>query len=105
MNDTLALALALVAGSVLGGIFFGGLWWTIRNGVSSDRPAIWFFGSFLVRMTIVLAGFYLIARSHQWQRLVMCLVGFVMARLIVTWLTRPRLENAGRPGQEASHAP
>ncbi len=105
MNDTISLALALAAGSVLGAIFFGGLWWTIRKGISSDRPALWFFGSFLFRMTIILAGFYLIARSHQWQRLVMCLVGFAMARLIVTWLTRPRGEDASPPKAEVSHAP
>ena len=89
MNDTLALALALVAGMVLGAMFFGGLWWTIRRGVTSNRPALWFFSSFLFRMTLILAGFYLIARGHQWQPLVMCLVGFIVARLIVNWLTRP----------------
>ncbi len=104
MNDTLALVLALVAGSVLGVTFYGGLWWTIRKGTSSDRPALWFFGSYLLRMTLILAGFYLIARGHQWQRIVICLVGFVMARLVVTWLTRPRGYDVTPSEPEASHA-
>ena len=52
MNETLTLLLAWVAGGVLGTIFFGGLWWTVRNGVSSKQPALWFLGSLLLRMSI-----------------------------------------------------
>ena len=104
MNETLTLVLAWVAGVVLGAIFFGGLWWTVRKGVSSKQPALWFFGSLLLRMSIVLAGFYFVSGGH-WERLLLCLLGFVMARLVVTWLTRPSGENQTRPAQEASHAP
>ena len=88
MNETLTLVLAWVAGVVLGAIFFGGLWWTVRKGVSSERPALWFLGSLLLRMSIALAGFYFVSGGH-WERLLLCLLGFVMARLVVTWLTRP----------------
>ena len=42
MNESLTLALAWVAGVLLGAIFFGGLWWTVRKGVSSQQPALWF---------------------------------------------------------------
>jgi len=42
MNELLTLALALVTGLLLGAIFFGGLWWTVRKGVSSKQPALWF---------------------------------------------------------------
>ncbi len=104
MNETLTLVLALVAGVLLGAIFFGGLWWTVRKGVSSKRPALWFFGSLLLRMSIALAGFYFVAGGH-WERLLLCLLGFVMARLVVTRLTRPPGEHHTRPAQEASHAP
>ena len=85
------LALALAAGVLLGAIFFGGLWWTVRKGVSSKRPALWFFGSLLLRMSIALAGFYFVRGGH-WERLLLCLLGFVLARLVVTWLTRPPVE-------------
>ena len=104
MNESLTLALALAAGVLLGAIFFGGLWWTVRKGVSSQRPALWFFGSLLLRMSITLAGFYFVGRGH-WERLLLCLLGFVMARLVVTWLTRPSGRNQTAPAQEASHAP
>ena len=62
MNDTLSLVLAWVAGGVLGAIFFGGLWWTVRKGVSSQQPALWFLGSLLLRTSVALAGFYFVAR-------------------------------------------
>ena len=62
MNEFLTLALALAAGLLLGAFFFGGLWWTVRKGVSSQRPALWFFGSMLLRMSIALAGFYFVGR-------------------------------------------
>jgi F1F0 ATPase subunit 2 len=103
MNETLSLVLALVTGVLLGAMFFGGLWWTVQRGVSSKRSALWFFGSLLLRTSIALAGFHFIARGH-WERLLVCLLGFVIARLIVTRLTRA----AQKPtylAREASHAP
>jgi F1F0 ATPase subunit 2 len=104
MNNFLSLALALAAGAWLGAIFFGGLWWTVRKGVSSQRPALWFFGSLLLRMSIVLAGFYVFSGGYC-ERLLLCLLGFVMARLFVAWLTRSSGENKTRSPQVASHAP
>ena len=103
MNETLSLVLALVAGVLLGAIFFGGLWWTVSRGLSSKRPALWFFGSLLLRMSIALAGFYFVSGDH-WERLLLCLLGFVIARLIVTRLTRAS-EKPTYLAQEASHAP
>ncbi len=104
MNEPLALLFAWAAGTVLGAIFFGGLWWTIRKGVSSPRPAFWFLASSLLRMGIVLAGFYFVSRGH-WQPLLLCLLGFLTARLVVTWLTRPPAEHPAHPLQEVPNAP
>jgi len=103
MNETLTLALASGAGLLLGAIFFGGLWWTVRRGVSSKHPAAWFLGSLLLRMSIALAGFYFVSGGRG-ERLLLCLLGFIMARLVVMWLTRPSTMTRIRP-QEASHAP
>ena len=103
MNDTLRLVLALVEGLFFGAVFFGGLWWTVQKGVSSNGSALWFFGSFLVRMSIVLVGFYFIALGH-WQRLIVCLLGFVIARFIVTRLTQST-EMPAYLAKKVSHAP
>jgi len=105
IHETLTLILVLATGIFLGAIFFGGLWWTIRKGVLSKHPVLWFFGSLLLRTGIVLTGFYFIAHGH-WERIFLCLLGFVTARVIVMWLTRKRsAEHQTSPAREVNHAP
>jgi F1F0 ATPase subunit 2 len=86
MNEAIQLVLASGAGMLLGALFFGGLWWTVRRGLASPRPALWFGGSLLLRTGIVLGGFYFVAEGSL-ERMIACLLGFVVARLIVTRLT------------------
>ena len=104
MNETLSCLLATAMGLVLGAIFFWGLWWTVRRGVASPRPAMWFLGSLLLRTSIVLAGLYVVGRGH-WERLLLCLLGFVVARLVVTRLTRPQEAVLLGTPREARNAP
>ena len=103
MNELLTLVLAWLAGAALGAIFFGGLWWTVRKGFSSAQPALWFFGSLMLRMSITLAGFYFVSGGH-WQRALLCLLGLIMARVVVIRLTGPEKDRT-RLAKEASHAP
>lgn len=103
MTDALLLAWALVTGVVFGAVFFGGLWWTVRKGAVCRRPALLFVSSFLVRTSIVLAGLYLVAGGH-WRRLLACLLGFVIARLIVTKLTGSQVVPRTSPAKETGHA-
>lgn len=102
MNETLTLMLVWMLGLLLGAFFFAGLWWTIRKGLASAYPAFWFIGSLLLRTGVTLAGFYFVA-SHHWQQLPLCLLGFVMARPLVTWLTRTKQTHLAQ--QESRHAP
>jgi F1F0 ATPase subunit 2 len=106
MNEvlTLSLALAMMAGLSLGAIFFGGLWWTVRKGVSSKRPALLFPASLLLRTAVVVAGFYVVSDGH-WQRLLACLLGFAIARFLVTRYAGPPLEHYDAPAQDPGHAP
>ena len=103
MAEPLSLASALIAGILLGTFFFVGLWWTVRRGVKSERVALWFFGSMLLRTSVVMLGFYFVM-GDSWQRLLAALLGFVLARLIVTRLTR-EAEPPGPLAQEADYAP
>ena len=103
MNEILYVLPSLIAGMLLGAMFFGGLWWTVRKGVSSTRPALWFFGSLLLRTSMTLVGFYVVSDGH-WERLLVCLLGFTIARLIATRLTRIA-ERPTRVTEEAGHAP
>jgi F1F0 ATPase subunit 2 len=99
MSEALSLTLAGIAGGMIGAVFFGGLWWTVQRGASSRQPAVWFAGGLLLRMGIALGGFYFVSAGH-WERLIACLVGFVLARVAVLWLTRLRVG----PTQEGSYA-
>lgn len=97
-SDAAALIPGFVAGLILGVIFFGGLWWTVRRGLGSPRPALLFLSSALLRMGIVVAGFYFVSEG-RWQRLLACMAGFILARVAVTWITRTK-----KPKEE-KHAP
>jgi F1F0 ATPase subunit 2 len=82
MSDLLGTSIALCVGGLLGLFFFGGLWWTIKRGITSDWAALWFISSLLVRTMTVLLGFYFVSQ-HHWARFAACVAGFLLARLIV----------------------
>jgi F1F0 ATPase subunit 2 len=103
MADALTLAWAGGTGAILGAVFFGGLWWTVRKGAASQRPALLFVTSFLLRTSIALAGLYFVSGGHL-DRLLTCLVGFVIARFIVTKLTGARVVPRTSPVKESGHA-
>jgi F1F0 ATPase subunit 2 len=103
MHEALQSGVAWSVGVLLGGLFFGGLWWTTREGLASPRPALWFFGSLLVRMGVTVLGFYVVARG-QWERLLLCLLGFVMARIVVLSMTRLGADRRTRPAPVTGHA-
>lgn len=95
MSEAAYLVVAGVQGTLLGAVFFGGLWWTVRRAVLSKQPAVWFLASLAVRTLIAIAGFWLAARG-DWRRLVACLVGFVVSRIVIIRLTAVGVEKEGR---------
>jgi F1F0 ATPase subunit 2 len=82
-------------GLLLGGVFYGGLWWTVRRSVSTRRLGVWLIGSFLLRAAITVSGFYFVAQD-DWRAVLACLLGFVAARIGVTCLTRTPPERKSR---------
>ena len=102
MNE-LHLLGAFVVGGALGTMFVGGLWWSVRKALSSVVPALWFAGSFLLRTAVVLTGVYFISQ-HSWQRMVVCLCGFVAGRVVAMRLLQswaiPRTDS-----RKERHAP
>ncbi len=103
MIDVLVLTMAGVAGMLLGVFFFGGLWWTVRKCLSTTHPGMWLLGSAMIRMGVTLGGFYLVGAGH-WQRLLACLIGFIVARLIVTRLSNLAIADVSCSPQEVKHA-
>lgn len=98
MSEPLILILAALAGCLLGVVFFGGLWWSVRKGLVSPHPVVWFLGSLVLRTAVVLFGFHRVG-GGRWERFLACLLGFLVARFAVVRLTRPA------PTEETGHAP
>jgi F1F0 ATPase subunit 2 len=87
MNEIIFLVWAFILGLVLGTLFFGGLRITVKKAVASKIPALWFVGSFFLRAGIILLGFYYISQGNL-QRLLICVLGFIVARYIIIRITR-----------------
>lgn len=87
MSDISYWVLAFIGGIALGLFFFGGLWFTINKAVNAKIPAIWFFVSIVIRTGVVLTGFYYVS-PFGWQGLIICLIGFIIARFVVTHFTK-----------------
>lgn len=103
MNENgFMMAFAFASGIGLGVFFFAGLRWTVRKVISAKRPARLFLGSLLLRMSITLTGFYLVSDGH-WQRLLLCLFGFFVARWAVLRLSQLPVTTCAP--QETTHAP
>lgn len=94
MGELFQILMMLVAGMLLGAFFFGGLWWTVQKGLSARQPALWFITSVFLRSAVVLSGFYF-AAGPDWKRLMLCLLGFVIARFAITgWVKAREIRHA-----------
>ncbi|WP_159470269.1 ATP synthase subunit I [Dyadobacter sp. 3J3] len=78
---------ALIGGLILGIIFFGGLWITVRKTLGTNYAAIWMLGSALIRTAVVLTGFYFISQGSL-PRLLVSVTGFIAARFLVLRVTK-----------------
>ena len=87
MTTTHTIILPLIAGIALGCLFFLGLWVTVKKAVGSKYAPLWVLASSLLRTAIVLTGFYFVA-DGSWERLLICVLGFIVARFIVMYLTK-----------------
>ena len=89
MNEILIMILNFIVGIALGIIFFGGLWLTVKKAVTSTKPALFILVSFVIRIALVLLGFYFITAGN-WQKLLMALAGFIIARFLVIYFTKTK---------------
>ncbi len=102
MNEIIYLTLTFIAGAVLGTIFFGGLWLTVRKGLTAKVPALLFSISFMLRMAVTLAGFYY-AGQGKWYRLLLCLAGFLIARIVIMRFTKGSATTPIKISGEVNH--
>lgn len=106
MAAPLGSVIALLAGVAFGLVFYGGLWWTVRRAATFRRPGLSVLTSLLLRMGFTLGGFYVVA-GEDMTRLLLCLTGFLLSRVAVTWRTRlpPSGNDSTRAAIGTRHAP
>ncbi len=101
-TEVMMSILSLAAGAVLGTVFFVGLWWTVRHALTAQNPALLILASMLGRTGLVIIGFYLVS-GGQWQRLLFCLAGFIIARLILVRVLPKDVAKRARPTSRVTH--
>jgi len=84
------LIASFVAGLALGAFYFIALWYTVRQLPSAKKPARLMIGSFVIRMAVILSGFYLIMGTTHWERLAAAMLGFIIVRKILTYRLGPQ---------------
>jgi F1F0 ATPase subunit 2 len=89
MSEALSLLLSFISGSVLGLLYFAGLWLTVQKVATSAHPAVLVMSSLLSRTALVLIGFYYVSGGNLY-RLLLCLMSFVCSRFIILRITRER---------------
>ena len=83
MITVVILFLAFAAGLALGAFYFITLWRTVKKLPDTPSPLRLMLGSFVLRMAVVLPGFYFVM-GGQWDRLATALMGFILMRMILT---------------------
>lgn len=78
--EPVRLVLALVIGGLLGAGYFGGLYLTARRLPHASSPHLLLFGSFALRLLVVLAVFFALTPWGA-PAMLLALGGFLVARL------------------------
>ena len=81
--DGASLGLAVLAGMVLGALYVAALWVAVRRLVQARRPVLGLFAGAALRLGPLFGGFYLVMDGRS-ERLVACLVGFLVVRVAAT---------------------
>ena len=77
------------AGFLLGTLFFGGLWLTVKRTLAAKHSPVWFAVSMVLRTAVTLGGLMLISGAGV-ERLLLALGGFALAKVVVLLLTLKR---------------
>jgi F1F0 ATPase subunit 2 len=87
------LLLSFLTGVIVGGLYFGGLWYTVRRLPTTRHPALLAVGSFTLRLALLLAAIYFLTTTH-WSSVFSALAGILLARtlLIRRWGPEKRTE-------------
>lgn len=84
MIDLHALLMAFAVGVPAAALFFWGLALGMRKALASSQPALWLFGSFILRSALLVAVAYGLI---QWLQPLSALVGFTLSFMLLRVLS------------------
>lgn len=86
------LAVPFFGSLLLSAVYFAALWLTIHRAAKLRRPYVWLGLSAMLRIGGLLAGFYVLMNG-RWERLVACMVGFVVVRSLCVACVKSAIAN------------
>lgn len=89
---------AFAAGAGLGVLFFYGLWITIKNIAQVRNPALRMLGSMLLRLSVVLIGFYGVGYYTGLTGVLAAASGFMLARSLLVNRIAPGVSSGFNKG-------
>ena len=94
MNEISQLFGPFLAGLILGLVYFGGLWFTVKRTIANEHSHFWLLPSLFLRMAIVLLGFYFVSQGKLLNLLV-CFCAFLLVRIVLVRRLRPSRNQPG----------
>ena len=91
--------ISFIWGVLLGLLYFGGLWMTLKHICRANRPKSWLGISFVTRISFIMIGFWVIMRKDTVSFLITFLA-FLITRVILT-----RTLGRERRGKSHAHQP
>ena len=76
------LLVVFMAGMALGAFYFLNLWRTLSKMTTEPNPTALMITNFVLRMAVVLTGFFLIM-AGRWERALAAMLGFLLMRQIL----------------------
>lgn len=98
MDETFLIA-SFLLGVSLGAVYFGGLWLTIVLLPQVRSKSAMIVSSYVVRITLTLAGFCYIL-IIDWQQFISCFVGFILVRQALLYRQRAGSDTEDRDGDD-----
>lgn len=74
---------SLIIGLALGFLFFSGLWKTLQYLPVTRNPSVLLMGSAIIRIGVVILGFFYLVMEGHWDRLMVGLLGFLVMRTLL----------------------
>jgi len=93
MSSAVDIAFSFAMGSVLGILFFGGLWVTVHAIPKVRAPVLLSLGSLLTRTGITVLTLYFLARGGHWSRVIPFVIGFILVKVISIALSKKHTGN------------